>query len=84
MFSCVMRLSILSPTTPLRGKGGDMSAFVRHLLINFGPRGGAFEIMLIYTEEYGVVGSGSGLARCLGENRKSSRCEDSSCDRRRS
>ena len=60
-----------------------MSEFVRHLLINFGPRGGAFEICK-YTEEYGVVGSGSGLARCPGENRKSSRCEDSSCDRRRS
>ena len=26
----------------------------------------------MYTEEYGVVGFGSGLARCLGENRKSS------------
>ena len=36
---------------------------------------------MLVTEEYGVVGKGSGLARCLGENRKSSWCEDSACDR---
>ena len=40
----VMRLSILFPSTPLRGRGGDMSVFVRLLLVNFGPRGGAFEL----------------------------------------
>ena len=39
----IMRLSIISPTT-LRGRGGDMSGFVLLLLMNFGPRGGAFEI----------------------------------------
>ena len=51
-----------------------MSGFVGLLLMNFGPRGGAFEIY--YTEEYGVVsGGGSGLVRCLGENGKSSQGE---------
>ena len=29
---------------PLRERGGDMSGFVRLSLMNFGPRGGAFEI----------------------------------------
>ena len=29
---------------PPRGRGGDMSGFVRLLLMNLGPRGGAFDI----------------------------------------
>ena len=45
-------------------KQSHMSGFVRLLLVNFGPRGGM----------------GSGLTRCLGENRKSSWCKDSACD----
>ena len=32
------------PARLLRGRGGDMSGFVRLLLVNCGPRGGAFEI----------------------------------------
>ena len=77
-----MRLSILSPTTPPTGKGwgyvGICSAFARELW----PQGWGVGIMLV-NQDYGVVGAGNGLAKCLGENRKSSRCEDS-CDRRRS
>ena len=29
---------------PINIKGGDMSGFVRLLLVNFVPRGGAFEV----------------------------------------
>ena len=57
MFVMLMRLSILSPTTPPTGEGWGYVGFCSHLLINFGPRGGAFELCS-YTEEYGVVGGG--------------------------